>query len=58
MKTVLPADLCQMLRIGALTVANHHHHVYLRSDLRRFVLTFTRSITYCIKDFYVCTFFF
>ena len=58
MRTVLPADLCQMLRIGALTVANHHHHVYLRSDLRRFVLTFTRSITYCIKDFYVCTFFF
>ena len=58
MRTVLPADLCQMLRIGALTVANHHHHVYLRGDLRRFVLTFTRSITYCIKDFYVCTFFF
>ena len=47
-----------MFGVGAFTVSHHDHHVCFAGDFCRLRLTFMRSITYCIKDFYVCTLFF
>ena len=56
--TQCTAQLIELTGVRAFSVTDDHHNIALSSQCLGGFLPFTRSTTYCIKNFEICTLFF